>query len=75
MVAIPAPGPYVTVPTLGVSGVHDPFMLSERVEASGRFVTGPWRFERFEDAGHWLPLERPERLNRLLVEFLKDRSP
>lgn len=74
MVEIPTPGSYVATPTLGVSGAHDPFMLSERVEASGKFVTGPWRFERFEDAGHWLPLERPEQLNRLLVEFLRNRN-
>jgi pimeloyl-ACP methyl ester carboxylesterase len=33
-------------------------------------VTGGWRYERFDDAGHWVPLEQPERLNRLLIDFL-----
>jgi pimeloyl-ACP methyl ester carboxylesterase len=33
-------------------------------------VTGPWRYERFEGAGHWLQLDAPEHVNQLLLEFL-----
>ena len=25
--------------------------------------------QRFDDAGHWIQLEQPEKLNRLLLEF------
>jgi pimeloyl-ACP methyl ester carboxylesterase len=38
---------------------------------SGEHVTGPWRYERLEGAGHWLQLDAPERLNELLIEFLR----
>ena len=37
---------------------------------SGDFVDGPWRYERIEDASHWIPLDQPERLNALPIEFL-----
>jgi hypothetical protein len=37
-------------------------------------VSGPWRYERFEDAGHWIPLDQPDRLNGLLLDFFK-REP
>ncbi|MFF9867422.1 alpha/beta fold hydrolase [Streptomyces sp. NPDC013953] len=35
-------------------------------------VDGPWRYERVENAGHWLPLEAPERVNGLLLDFLAE---
>jgi pimeloyl-ACP methyl ester carboxylesterase len=70
LVSEPSPRPPVRVPTLGVCGAKDIALLAERIAASGRHVSGPWRFELFEDAGHWIPLERPERLNQLLIDFL-----
>jgi len=36
----------------------------------GRAGLGPWRDERLEGVGHWMPLEAPERVNELLVDFL-----
>lgn len=66
----PALRPSVRVPTLGICGAHDIALLADRIAASGRYVSDPWRFELFEDAGHWIPLERPDRLNRLLIDFL-----
>jgi len=38
--------------------------------ASSRFVTSPWRYERIEDAGHWIPLDAPDTLTTLLLDFL-----
>ena len=38
---------------------------------SAEQVTGPWRYERVEDASHWMQLDQPERVNALLVDFLR----
>ena len=38
--------------------------------ASQEQVTGPWRYHRIEGAGHWIPLDAPDELNALLVDFL-----
>ena len=38
---------------------------------SGEHVTGPWRYERVDGASHWLQLDAPERVNRLLLEHLR----
>jgi pimeloyl-ACP methyl ester carboxylesterase len=70
MVSEPPPGPPVRVPTLGICGAHDIALLADRIAASGSHVAAPWRFVLFEDAGHWIPLECPDQLNRLLIEFL-----
>jgi pimeloyl-ACP methyl ester carboxylesterase len=37
---------------------------------SGEHVTGDWRYERIEGAGHWLQLDATARVNKLLLEFL-----
>jgi len=29
-----------------------------------------WRYERIDDAGHWLQIDDPARVNELLLEFL-----
>jgi hypothetical protein len=42
---------------------------------SGKFVKGPWRYERIEDAGHWLPLDAPDEVNKLLLGFLGTERP
>jgi pimeloyl-ACP methyl ester carboxylesterase len=34
-------------------------------------VSGPWRYERISGAGHWMMLDKPAELNRLLLEFWK----
>lgn len=38
---------------------------------SGEHVTGRWRYERIEGASHWLQLDAPDRVNRLLLEHLR----
>jgi pimeloyl-ACP methyl ester carboxylesterase len=62
--------PPVQAPTLGIFGAHDRYLSEEAMRRSGEFVTGPWRYERFAEAGHWIPREEPERLNALLLDFL-----
>jgi pimeloyl-ACP methyl ester carboxylesterase len=44
---------------------------SERMKMSGRFVKGPWRYEQIDGASHWIPLDASDRLNQLLIEWLR----
>jgi pimeloyl-ACP methyl ester carboxylesterase len=62
--------PPVQAPTLGIFGTRDLYLAEQPMIRSAEHVRGPWRYERFEGAGHWIPLEEPERLNTLLLEFL-----
>lgn len=63
----------VTCPVMGVWSSGDPVLTERQVTGSRRFVAGPWRYERIEGAGHWVPVEAPEALGRLLVDFLGRR--
>jgi pimeloyl-ACP methyl ester carboxylesterase len=61
--------PPVTCPTMGVWGSDDFAFTEPQMTGSERFVAGPWRYQRLDGVGHWVPVQAPERLNRLLVEF------
>ncbi len=62
--------PPVAAPTLGIWSSGDRFLTEENMTGSSRFVTGPWRYERVDGAGHWLQLEAPDAVNSLLVDHL-----
>lgn len=63
----------VSVPTLMVWSDSD-FALDRAGPAtSGRWVTGPFRFETLHGVSHWIPDEVPEVLAELVVEHVGDR--
>ena len=46
------------------------YLIEAQMTGSEEFVTGPWRYERLDGAGHWMTLEAPDEVNRLLLDFL-----
>ena len=63
--------PPVTAPTLGIWSTNDHYLDGERMEKSGTCVAGPWRYELIPGASHWIPLDAPDRLNELLLDWLR----
>lgn len=66
--------PPVQAPTLGIWSTGDNYVPESGMTRSAEYVAGPWRYERMEGASHWIPLDQPERVNSLLLEFLPARS-
>jgi pimeloyl-ACP methyl ester carboxylesterase len=62
--------PPVKAPTLGVWSDGDRYLDGARMRASGDLVRGPWRYEEIKGATHWIPLDAPEELNALLLDWL-----
>ncbi|MGH9098266.1 MAG: alpha/beta fold hydrolase [Acidimicrobiales bacterium] len=62
--------PPVQAPTMGVWSSGDFALTEGQMTRSAEQVTGPWRYERLEGAGHWMQLEAPDDVNRLLIDFL-----
>ncbi len=64
----------ISVPTLLIWGERDPYLGKELT-----YETGAWaqdlRIEYIPDAGHWIQLEQPEVVNRLMLNFLAAKSP
>jgi len=62
--------PMIQANTLGIWSSGDLYLTEEAMMRSEQRVQGGWRYERFEGS-HWVPLDQPERLNRLLLDFLQ----
>ncbi len=70
---LPGPAPQlppVKAPTMGVWSTGDHHLDGDRMARSGDFVSGPWRHEVIADASHWIPLDAPDQLNELLLDWL-----
>jgi pimeloyl-ACP methyl ester carboxylesterase len=63
--------PPVKAPTLGLWSTGDAYLTEAQMTASKKFVTGEWRYERVENASHWMQLDQPERVSRLILEWLE----
>jgi pimeloyl-ACP methyl ester carboxylesterase len=55
---------------MGVWSSGDFALTEGQMGRSAEHVSGGWRYERIEGPGHWMQLEAPEEVNRLLLDFL-----
>jgi pimeloyl-ACP methyl ester carboxylesterase len=62
--------PAVTVPTMGVWSDGDVFLIEEGMTRSAEWVKAPFRYEKVTGIGHWIPVDGPDKLNPLLLDFL-----
>jgi pimeloyl-ACP methyl ester carboxylesterase len=62
--------PPVAAPVMGVWSTGDIALTEAQMTGSGERVSGPWRYEVLRDVGHWMQLEDPDAVNRLLLDFL-----
>jgi pimeloyl-ACP methyl ester carboxylesterase len=68
--------PPVAAPTLGLWSSGDRYLTEAPMLRSAEHVTGPWRYERIENASHWLQLDAHDRVNELLLAHLTaDSNP
>ena len=65
--------PNVKVPVMGIWSTGDKYLTERQMKDSASYVDASWRYERIEGSSHWIPLDAPQRLNELLVEYLKER--
>jgi len=68
---VPRDLPSVPVPVMGVWSSGDAFLSESQMIDSNRYVDAPFRYERIEGANHWLQLAAPDKINALLLDFLR----
>ncbi|MEA2477827.1 MAG: hypothetical protein QOC87_2026, partial [Actinomycetota bacterium] len=61
--------PAIEAPAMGIWSSGDFALTEKQMTDSHKYVSGPWRYERIEDASHWIPLDAPDQLTTLLLDF------
>lgn len=69
------PWPRCRVPTLGVWSSADHCLAEDQMLNSARRMDAPWRYERIAGAAHWLPLEQPDRIAALALDWFRRYQP
>ena len=69
--AAATPPPQVTIPVLGIWSDRDAYLTEIAMKTSGERIRGPFRYKKVAGASHWLMLDKPQELNRLLLSFLE----
>jgi pimeloyl-ACP methyl ester carboxylesterase len=62
--------PPIRCDVMGVWGAGEVALTEKQMTGSQAYVEGSWRYERLDNAAHWIQLDAPDDLNRLLVDFL-----
>jgi epoxide hydrolase 4 len=70
----PPEPPEITVPTMIIWGEADVYMDPLLLERTAATVTGPLRVERLPGVSHWVQQEVPDRVNELLLDFLRAQA-
>ena len=65
----PARFPRVAIPVMGVWSDRDVALSEDQMINSARYVDAPFRYERLARVGHWTPLDAPDRVSALLLDF------
>ena len=73
--ANPPPFPTITCPVLGIWSDSDAFVDEATVKNSGEQLAGPWQYEKITGASHWMMLDKPDEVNRLVLAFLGGATP
>jgi pimeloyl-ACP methyl ester carboxylesterase len=60
----------ITMPTAYLWSTDDPALGRDAADATAACVEGPYRFEVFDDVGHWIAEQAPERTTAVLLDQL-----
>ena len=64
--------PACPVPMLGIWSSEDHCLAEDQMARSARRMAAPWKYQRIEGAGHWLPLERPDEVASLAIDWFRE---
>lgn len=57
------------VPTRGIFSTGDAHLVEQQMVRSELFMDASWDYVRIDGAGHWVPLEQPERIAALIASW------
>lgn len=64
------PGAKIEIPVLGIRGSLDNYLLEPQMQRSPEYANN-FRYTNIKGAGHWMMLQKPKKLNKLILDFLR----
>jgi len=61
----------VHVPVVGIYSTRDIALVEGQMTRSQQFCKAGWKYIRVPNVGHWMTVEAPGYVNRLLIEHLR----
>ena len=59
----------VKIPVFGIWSTDDVALAEDQMINSAAFVDATWQYERIENASHWIPVDEPEILSKLIIRY------
>ncbi|MEM3526078.1 MAG: alpha/beta hydrolase [Candidatus Jordarchaeaceae archaeon] len=72
MEEIPLKFPKITSPTLVIWGEEDLALTLEVSKGAEKYIDAPYTIKYIPKCGHWVQNEKPELVNKYILDFLKD---
>ena len=64
----------VSIPVMGIWSSDDIALAEDQMINSKQFVDNSFRYERVDDCSHWIPLDKPQDVARLLLDFFEQQE-
>jgi pimeloyl-ACP methyl ester carboxylesterase len=64
----------VGIPVMGVWSSDDLALAKDQMLNSGELVDNSFRYEQIDNCGHWIPLDEPEAVAELILNFLDTQA-
>ena len=62
--------PTIKSDVMGIWSDGDIYLTEGHVTGSSTIVDGKWRYEKINGASHWMMVDKPQEVNRLIIDFL-----
>ena len=61
--------PRVTIPVFGIWSTDDVALAEDQMIDSAAYVDAKWTYQRLDNISHWIPLDAPEKLSQLILDY------
>ena len=66
--------PRVKIPVLSIWSTEDVALAEDQMITSAQYVDASWRYERLDGISHWVPVDDPDTLSRILLDYFKSEG-
>ena len=63
--------PRVSIPVFGIWSSDDVALAEDQMINSAAYVDAVWQYERIENVSHWIPVDAPEVLSEIIIDYFK----